>query len=298
MAKLSGGEYGFLLLTSCLGYLERKPLTVAQMRELFRRSEGMKRRDEHQDVNVYDFVSIGYSPKTAQHIIDLLHDELRLRMYLHTARKEGIHLVTRATESYPVLLRQRLGLDSPGCLWAKGDLSLLGKPAVALVGSRELEADNARFAAEAGRQAALQGYVLISGNARGADKVAQRACLEAGGQVICVVADSLTDKRPVKNVLYLSEDSFDLPFSAARALSRNRVIHAMAGKVFVAQCGYQMGGTWSGTTQNLRFGWSPVFVYGDGSPAAALLVDMGAEAVELDSLGDLAALSCTDTGFL
>ena len=287
MKNLKPGEYGFLLLTSNLGNPGRKPLTVAQMRELFARSDAMKRRDISRDVDVYDFVSIGYSPKFARHVIDLLHDEVLLQYYLNKSRKADCVPVTRATASYPLLVRKRLDLDSPGVLWAKGDLSLLETPTVALVGSRELKEENACFAEMLGRQAALQGYTLVSGNARGSDKIAQKACLEAGGKVISVVADSLENKKQTENILWLSEDSFDMEFSPQRALSRNRVIHSLGLKTFVAQSGLKTGGTWDGTVKNLRFGWSCVFCYDDGSEAAATLADMGATLIGMDDLNSI-----------
>ena len=101
----------------------------------------------------------------------------------------GCHPISRVGEEYPQSIHNRLGLDAPGCLWSRGDLELLQKPAVALVGSRDLAPDNLAFAKEVGRQAARQGYVLVSGNARGADRAAQDSCLEAGGEVIAIVAD-------------------------------------------------------------------------------------------------------------
>ena len=294
MKGLKPGEYGFLLLTSSLGNPGRKPLTIAQMRELFTRYDHMKGRDISRDVDIRDFVSIGYSPKFAGHVIDLLRDEPLLQYYLSKAGKAGCIPITRATEDYPLLVRKRLDLDSPGVLWAKGDLSVLETPAVALVGSRELNEENARFAAEAGRQAALQGYTLVSGNARGADKIAQKACLEHGGRVISVVADSLEKKKAMKNVLWLSEDSFDMEFSSQRALSRNRVIHALGLKTFVAQASLKTGGTWDGTVKNLRCGWSPVFGFNDGSEAMTHLGQLGANLIgweHLQSIYDLQSAS-------
>ena len=191
-------------------------------------------------------------------------------------------------------MRRALGLDSPGILWAKGDLSLLEKPAIALVGSRELMQNNRDFAAEAGRQAALQGFVLISGNARGADRTAQESCLRAGGQVISVVADELAKQPAGEGILYLSEDSYDLEFTAQRAISRNRVIHTMADRVFVTQCGLKTGGTWDGTVKNLRFGWSKVFCFDDGSKSMKLLEEMGAELTEGNKLRELTILDTTE----
>lgn len=290
MKKLNAAEYGFLLLTSSLGIPERKPLTVAQMRELFARSEHMKRRDISRDVDVYDFVSIGYGPKFAQHVVDLLHDEVLLQYYLDRSRKANCLPITRGTECYPMALRKRLALDSPGCLWAKGDLSLLDTPMVSLVGSRDLDAANREFAAAVGRQAALQGYTLVSGNARGADKTAQEACLQAGGKVICVVADSLEKHKRKDSVLYLSEDGFDCVFSSQRALSRNRVIHSLGTMTFVAQASFAVGGTWDGTAKNLQGRWSPVFCFDDGSQAAQELEMMGAQLVKTEQLTDFAKL--------
>ena len=62
------------------------------------------------------------------------------------------------------------------------------------------------------------------------------------------------------------------------------------GSTFVAQSGYQRGGTWDGTVKNLRFGWSQVYCYKDGSPATGLLCDMGAEGIGLDDLHNFSSL--------
>ena len=277
-------ERGFLLLSSHLGDPDRKPLTVAQLRTLAQRMQQTRTYADERDLSAQDLIALGYSCDMAERIIFLLSEELLLTGYLKTAAKSGCVPVTRVSEGYPLVLRKRLGLDSPGCLWCKGDASLLWQPSVSLVGSRELREDNRKFAEEVGKQAARQGYVLVSGNARGADRMAQESCLAAGGQVICVVADEL-DKQPArKNVLYVSEDGFAEGFSTPRALSRNRVIHAMGLKTFVAQCGLKKGGTWSGTTKNLRCGWSDVYAFRDGSEAARQLEQMGANLIGREDL--------------
>ena len=91
------------------------------------------------------------------------------------------------------------------------------------------------------------------------------ACLAAGGRVISVVADELTRNNGTENMLYISEEGYDEPFSTLRALSRNRVIHTLGRMVFVAQSSLEKGGTWDGTAKNLHFGWSPVACFRDGS---------------------------------
>lgn len=298
MKDLNAGEYGFLLLTSNLGNPGRKPLTGHQFWELMERSDYIRYRDISRDVDVYDFTSIGYSPKFAQHIMDLLHDEELLGWYLIQAGKRKIVPITRATKTYPLAIRKRLGGECPGVLWARGDLGILDTPAVSLVGSRELRQENRAFAEEAGRQAALQGLTLVSGNARGADKTAQNACLQAGGRVISIVADSLVNHRPGKNMLYISENSFDEEFSSQRALSRNRCIHALGQITVVAQSDLGRGGTWDGTVKNLRHGWSPVVCFRDGSEASRELEQRGATLIGMEELKDFGNLAEKTLSFL
>ena len=287
---MNGRERGFLLLSSHLGDPDRKPLTMAQLRILAERICGAEMPGEDRELCEIDLTALGYGPQMARRIFCLLSQEDVLDYYLRRGASAGCVPITRVSEDYPLLLRKRLGLDAPGVLWARGDLSLLSEPAVALVGSRDLSEDNRRFAAEVGRQAALQGYVLVSGNARGADRTAQEACLEAGGKVISVVADALTSHRVRENMLYLSEDGFEDEFSTQRALSRNRCIHVLGIKTFVAQTSLKTGGTWDGTVKNLRFGWSNVYCYDDGSEGMKLLGDMGAQLIGMESLDSFYSL--------
>lgn len=283
-------ERGFLLLTSQLGNPERKPLTVAQLRTLASRVRGTVKPHADRDLAAEDLIEWGYSREDANWILGLLSDEALLENYLSRACKVGCKPLTRAGEQYPISVRKALGDDSPGCLWAKGDISLLHMPRIALVGSRELHTENAHFAREVGIQAAKQGYVLVSGNARGADKTAQEACLEAGGAVICVVADSLQKQKQRESVLYLSEECFDGMFSSQRAHSRNRVIHSLGKMTFVAQSSLGTGGTWHGTVNNLQHHWSRVYCFDDHSDAAGELSAMGARMIHTEQLNAFSTL--------
>ncbi len=287
---MTGAEMGFLLLSCQLGNPDRKVLTTAQLRVLGQRVRQLQVDDPDRDLTQRDLQALGYGEDMARRILALLDETELLEHYCMRSIKADCTYLSRICAAYPEALRKKLGDDSPGVLWAKGDLSLLNLPKIGLVGSRELLPENREFAKEVGRQAALQGYVLVSGNARGADKAAQDACLAAGGQVISVVADKPESHSIRPNVLYLSEDGFDCDFSAQRAISRNRVIHALGGKTFVAQCGYQTGGTWDGSVKNLRFGWSAVYCFNDGSPAQSLLQEMGANAVTKEELSNISDL--------
>lgn len=284
---MTGAERGFLLLCCHLGDPERRPLTPAQFRKLARRVRDSEKPTADRELEVRDLTAIGYGTEDAERILRLLSDEELLDQYLRKAAKFGCIPLTRLTPGYPRRLLEALGDDAPGCIWARGDLSLLERPGVALVGSRDLRPQNEAFARQAGLQAATQGLNLISGNARGADKTAQNAALAANGGVISILADRLTDHVPTRNVLYLSEEGFDLEFSAQRALSRNRCIHVLGIAAIAAQCSLRSGGTWDGSVKNLRFGWSPLYVFDDGSESADLLEQMGAVKLGMEDLEDL-----------
>ena len=286
------------MLTSTLGDPDRRPLTIAQFRNLARRAQTASRDLSSRDIEVIDFEEMGYDRNAAEHMYGLLSGGNQLREYLRRAQACNCVPITRLNPVYPLSVRKRLGLDSPGVLWAKGDVTLLNRPAVAAIGSRQLEDENRKFAETLGREIAKQGYVLVSGNARGADKIAQDAALEAGGQVISVVADSLQKQPLVRNVLYLSLDEFDASFSAQRALRRNHVIHSLGCLTIAAQCSFGKGGTWDGILANLKYGWTPVCIFEDGSDTAADLKNRGVYAICMQELENLALLASHPTSLL
>ncbi len=279
-------EQGFLLLTSHLGDMKSNPLTTAQFRTLLMRVKNAPREDPDRELELRDLTAMGYDSATGERILFLLSRQEQMQYYVEKGKRLSCTVVTRSSRNYPAALRLRLGTDCPGCLWLKGNADILCKPAVALVGSRELPLENETFAREVGRQAALQGFALLSGNARGADRAAQDSCLENGGFVISIVADRLQDAKPHPRILYISEDGYDCDFSTQRAHSRNRLIHSMGMLTLVARSSLGKGGTWSGCVQNLRNRYSPVFCFQDGSQAAEKLMELGAVAVDIYDLSD------------
>lgn len=295
---MTAGEQGFLLLTGYLGDPERKPLTIPQFRVLTQRVRAMEKPKADRELTQIDLVKLGYDHPFAERILTLLSQTEQLVWYVEKGARKDCYPITRVSAGYPYSLRERLGLDAPGVLWTKGDISLLDKPAVALVGSRDLLEENRKFAQQLGAEAAKQGYVLISGHARGADRAAQDSCLEHGGKVISVVADQL-EKHPLQNdILYISEEGYDLAFSAQRALQRNRIIHSLGCKTFVAQCALGKGGTWDGTRKNLLSGWSPVFCFCDGSRASMELQQLGAVLTDSSALQNIELLQPMEKSFL
>ena len=287
---MTAAERGFLLLCADLGD-GRKPLTPAQLRTL--RARVLARTGEKEDpdrpMTAADLRALGYDEVFSARMAELLGRERELSSYLSVAAELGIRPLTRISEGYPARLRC-LGESAPAVLFCRGNAALLNRPGVALVGSRELSPEGARFARRVGELAAAEGFVLISGNARGADQTAQNACLEAGGSVAAILPDGLQDHTPEgERIVYLCEWGWHLPMAAYRALERNRLIHAMGEKTFVAQS-HPSGGTWSGSEENLRRGWSPLFVHDDGSEGCRTLISLGGVPVKPESLHSLRSL--------
>ena len=72
---------------------------------------------------------------------------------------------------------------------------------------------------------------------------------------------------------------------------RNQYMVDKSDLVLAIWNGENKGGTWDGTAKNLRYGWSPVFCFDDGSVAAAQLCQMGANLVRLQDIFQLDTLS-------
>ncbi|MEP6590177.1 MAG: DNA-processing protein DprA [Gemmatimonadota bacterium] len=109
----------------------------------------------------------------------------------------GHFLLTPADEDFPALLRSIP--DPPPILFARGNLALTNRPAVAIVGSRDHTRYGGEVAERLGQLAAAAGLVVVSGMARGLDAVAQRAALEAGGASIGVLGAGVDVVYPARN---------------------------------------------------------------------------------------------------
>ena len=290
-------ERGLLLLCCPLGDAMAGALSLAQARELSRRARaaGIGEEDPFRDVTVKDVRRLGYSEYEAGHIVLLLGRERQLDGYLLAAEKAGVTVITRLDNRFPRKLREQLGARCPAALFCRGDLRLLQRPCISVVGSRHLAQPGAQFAAQAGCLAAKEGFTLCSGDAMGADRTAQEACLSNGGSVLIFPATELVYCPVRENVLYAAEGGFELGFSAQRALGRNRFIHAMGEKTLVAQTGFGKGGTWSGSLDNLQHEYSPLFVFDDGSEGARALCARGATPVQ--ALTSLQALTPAQLSF-
>jgi predicted Rossmann fold nucleotide-binding protein DprA/Smf involved in DNA uptake len=240
-------------------------------------------------------------PEDAERIVRLLDRSGRLALELEGLFSRGLWAVTRADEQYPAKLRDTLKHQAPTVLFGAGRIQLLKGGGIAVIGSRNIDAAGTAFAQEVGRKAAAVRLPVVSGGARGTDRLAMGGALEAGGTAFGVMADSLerTVRQPDLRQLLLDGQLVLLTpyaptagFSVGAAMGRNKVIYGLADFAVVVSSDFQTGGTWAGAVEALKAGWCPVFVR-DGAEVPKgnrELIKQGAAALpegEFPSISDL-----------
>lgn len=153
-------------------------------------------------------------------------------------------------DRYPAAMRDLEG--ALPTLYGRGDMELLTKPCISIIGARRGTPYGLAAAEMAGRVAAECGIVVVSGGALGCDHAASRAALDAGGKTIIVSgvgADSVYPRS--------SEDIFREAANGGGAvvaivpwgtppqrfsfIRRNYVIAALSSCLFVTEAGQRSG---------------------------------------------------------
>ncbi len=117
------------------------------------------------------------------------------------AQKFSARFVALPEPDYPPGLR---AIDSPPPLIAvRGDMELLRKPMVALVGSRNASAAGLAMTERLALGLGVAGYVVVSGLARGIDGAAHKASLASGA--VGVLAGGLDRPYPPENLALLEQ---------------------------------------------------------------------------------------------
>jgi DNA processing protein len=138
-------------------------------------------------------------------------------------------------------------------LFVKGDLGpLLPRPRLAVVGSRRATAYGQSVTRSLVASLVRSGVVIVSGLAYGIDSIAHRACLDAGGQTIAVLAGDLEHIYPAPHSgladdivrsggALVSESDEHVVTYASKFLERNRLIVGMSDAVLVTEAAQRSG---------------------------------------------------------
>ena len=167
---------------------------------------------------------------------------------LERLRDLGARVLLAGEPDFPTQLEEIP--DPPTVLYVWGDLSLVMKPGVALVGSR----NHTTYGAEAARilaTAVAQRAVVISGMARGIDALVHTAALDAGGGTIGVLGNgfgviypaanqALYDRMIAHGCLITEHPPGERPHAGSFP-RRNRLISGLARAVVVIEADVKSG---------------------------------------------------------
>jgi DNA processing protein len=203
--------------------------------------------------------------------IEMSHRQAALKIakrLTSTVVQRGIAVVTIADTEYPAGLLDCLRQSAPPLLYVGNEISLLAKPGIAVVGTRDPSAKARRAARACAKAIAAEGFNIVSGYADGIDTLAHIAALKNGGTTTAVLPRGILRFRrkprfpnpagAETRVAIVSEFAPDALFSRHTALTRNRTICALANAVLVVET-RERGGAINAGRNALRLG-KPLFV--------------------------------------
>ncbi len=289
MNMMSEDAKAILLLCGHLGGpSEAEPLEPRDYNQVVRWLVDRKLRPE-------DLLDPQHVPKLAKdtgipegRLSTLLKRGVKLGFAVEKWNQSGIWVICRSDPDYPARYRSHLKDKAPPILFGAGDKSLLKGGGLAIVGSRNVDAEGDAFARNVAAWCARGGMPVISGGARGVDQIAMSSALESGGVVVGVLADTLL-KRSVSRdargaladgrLLLISPYYPEAGFNVGNAMGRNKLIYALADYGLVVSADHRKGGTWAGAQEELkRHPGRPVLVRMTGKlpPGNRKLLELGA----------------------
>ena len=188
-----------------------------------------------------DFLDIAEIEKMKK--IDLI------KKYEDYINKNGIKVININDKLYPEKLKKIY--DPPVVLFAKGNIELLKEKGVAIVGSRDANEYGLKQSYDFAYNLAENNVTVISGLAKGIDKMAHLGALKADGNTIAVIGSGVDIIYPVENYgvyqeiftkgLVLSEFIVGTKPLASNFPMRNRIISALSDGVLVVQARKKSG---------------------------------------------------------
>lgn len=171
---------------------------------------------------------------------------------IHLACQNDTHLIFKNEKQYPVLLRQTP--DAPPVLFARGNLAVLEKIAVSIVGTRNASGNGKALARKFATDLAKADYNIVSGMAHGIDRAAHVGALSVADKyptttaVLGTPIDEIYPKENqdiyeqiAENGCLLSEFPFESPLSPRNFPRRNRIIAGLSAGTLVIEAQEKSG---------------------------------------------------------
>jgi len=162
----------------------------------------------------------------------------------------GGFFLTRDDEEYPERLLEIY--DPPAVLWIRGDATLLARPGIAVVGTRQPSPYGSGMAEMLSRDLANRRLTILSGMARGVDTAAHKGALDVGGKTIAVWGTGIDVVYPKENKklaerivesggTIVSENRLGTFPAPQNFPIRNRILSGMSIGVLVIEAGEYSG---------------------------------------------------------
>ena len=262
---LSYNTQVILLLCSSFGSsrtIEPKPLSLGEYNNLasWLHENDLTPQDLLDSTIKDKLTQLEINQLESHRILALLDRGVMLGLAVEKWTNQGLWIIGRGDAEYPQLLKDRLRYQAPAILYGVGNQKLLSKRGLALVGSRNVDNIALDYTKRLAYHCAREGIQVISGGAKGVDRVSMLSALEMGGTVIGVIANSLAktaiDKKyrtKIKEgrLTLISTYDPDAGFSIGNAMGRNKYIYALADYALVISSTADRGGTWAGATEAL-----------------------------------------------
>lgn len=168
---------------------------------------------------------------------------------LVSMERAGAFALLQGEAGYPDALRELP--DPPPCVFGIGDPTVLDRPIVAIVGTRNASPSGELTAARFATTVVRAGGCVASGMARGIDAAAHRGALEARGTTLAVLGSGPDVPFPPRHRalhraitahgLVLAETIPGRHPPPGAFPRRNRIIAALARAVVVIEAGWQSG---------------------------------------------------------
>ncbi|MDD7363857.1 MAG: DNA-processing protein DprA [Peptoniphilus sp.] len=187
------------------------------------------------------------SKRLANKVRSLLDEDVSKRR--EVIENRGIYALVVGDDFYPEKLA--LSPNPPVVMYAIGNLELMARPSISVVGARKHTSYGAKMCKKFVGELAERGLVIVSGLALGIDKLAHQAALEAAGDTIAVLGNGIGEcypksnrdiyERIVERGLVLSEYPPFTPPKPFRFPERNRIIAALGDGTLVVEAKERSG---------------------------------------------------------
>ena len=164
---------------------------------------------------------------------------------------KGFSVTGFSSPEYPDYLRNIY--NPPAVLFYKGDIECLNRmPAITIVGARRSSNQSLMIAERISSELAQNGFVIVSGFARGTDIHSHLGAIRAGCPTVCVMGCGLDIDYPKENFIYrdsvlknggvfISEYPLGTPPLQQNFPKRNRILSGVSRGVVIVEAGEKSG---------------------------------------------------------